>query len=620
MSDTEFRGASLYNHSTYGTWEISIEEIKHRAEGENSVQRLAAESALILHNIFAFLHHDNISGEILEKAAVNFINRKGEATNGLPQFTSWLDSKTLFLKEDRNWDALQFLAGIKVLLSFSLIRKNEMLYFVHPLIQTWSRDRIPVANALDCCQKSRSLLACSLNLNYQEDNYRFCTLLAPHIRANNEHAAQWISDDQYYDDQNERFALAFDRVADWGQTEKLLNNILSERETRLGPLHEDTLTAMANLACTYRNQGRWKEAESLEVQVMEASKEKLGPLHPSTLTAMANLACTYWNQGRWKEAESLFVQVMEASKEKLGPLHPETLTAMANLACTCWNQGRWKEAESLFVQVMEASKEKLGPLHPSTLTAMANLACTYWNQGRWKEAESLFVQVMEASKEKLGPLHPETLTAMANLACTCWNQGRWKEAESLFVQVMEASKEKLGPLHPSTLTAMANLACIYRNQGRWKEAESLFVQVMEASKEKLGPLHPETLTAMANLASTYRNQGRWKEAESLDVQVMEARKEKLGPLHPGTLTAMANLALTYRDQSKLKEARELLDASIKCMQALGAEHPITIQYMQVLTDIAQHAEKKASNSRNTIKDASNKFGNKIRSIIPKIKA
>src|SRR3954469_21221439 len=30
---------------------------------------------------------------------------------------------------------------------------------------------------------------------------------------------------------------------------------------RLGAEHPDTLTSMANLASTYRNQGRWKEAE-----------------------------------------------------------------------------------------------------------------------------------------------------------------------------------------------------------------------------------------------------------------------------------------------------------------------------------------------------------------------
>jgi len=67
---------------------------------------------------------------------------------------------------------------------------------------------------------------------------------------------------------------------------------------------------MANLASTYRNQGRWKEAEDLFVQVMETSKRVLGVEHPSTLTSMANLASTFWNQGRWKEAEDLEVQVI----------------------------------------------------------------------------------------------------------------------------------------------------------------------------------------------------------------------------------------------------------------------------------------------------------------------
>ena len=74
-------------------------------------------------------------------------------------------------------------------------------------------------------------------------------------------------------------------------------------KTKLGADHPDTLTSMANLASTYRNQGRWEEAEKLDVQVMETSKTKLGADHPDTLTSMANLASTYRNQGRWEEAE-----------------------------------------------------------------------------------------------------------------------------------------------------------------------------------------------------------------------------------------------------------------------------------------------------------------------------
>ena len=60
----------------------------------------------------------------------------------------------------------------------------------------------------------------------------------------------------------------------------------------LGKDYPDTLTSMANLASTYRNQGRWKDAGELEVRVMETRKEMLGQDHPDTLTSMANFAAT----------------------------------------------------------------------------------------------------------------------------------------------------------------------------------------------------------------------------------------------------------------------------------------------------------------------------------------
>jgi tetratricopeptide (TPR) repeat protein len=330
------------------------------------------------------------------------------------------------------------------------------------------------------------------------------------------------------------YALELSRVGEWNENrldllrqyamclyydgryweaEGLFRQVMERSKTKLGADHPDTLSSMANLASTYRNQGRWEEAEKLEVQVMETSKTRLGADHPSTLSSMANLASTYRNQGRWEEAEKLEVQVMETSKTRLGADHPDTLSSMANLASTYRNQGRWEEAEKLFVQVMERSKTGLGVDHPLTLRSMANLASTYRNQGRWEEAEKLEVQVMETSKTRLGADHPDTLSSMANLASTYWDQGRLEEAEKLDVQVMETRKTRLGADHPSTLSSMANLASTYRNQGRWEEAEKLFVQVMETRKMKLGADHPDTLTPMANLASTYWNQGRWEEAE-----------------------------------------------------------------------------------------------------------
>jgi nucleoside phosphorylase/tetratricopeptide (TPR) repeat protein len=288
--------------------------------------------------------------------------------------------------------------------------------------------------------------------------------------------------------------------------------------------------------CLYSD-GRYTEAAVVFKNALRVQKKKRGDMDPSTLTSMAWLASTYRNQGRWKEAEGLGVLVINTRKQVLGPEHPSTLDSMANLAATYRNQGRWKEAEALVVQVMKMRKRLLGPDHPSSLNSMANLAAIYRSQGRLQEAETLVERVMNTRKQVLGPEHPSTLDSMANLAAIYRNQGRWKEAATLTEQVMKTRKHVLGPEHPSTLDGMANLAATYRNQGRWKEAEILIEHVMKRRKQLLGPQHPSTLNSMANLANTWKSQGRIRKALVLMEECVELRNKVLGPDHPDALSS-----------------------------------------------------------------------------------
>jgi hypothetical protein len=148
-----------------------------------------------------------------------------------------------------------------------------------------------------------------------------------------------------------------------------------------GSVH--TLTSMANLASTYRNQGRWNEAEKLDIKVVETSKTVLGAEHPDTLTSMASLASTYRNQGRWNEAEKLDVKVMETRKTVLGAEHPDTLTGMANLAYTWSFQGRRTDALALIQECCDLRNRVLGPNHPDAQNSYSNLV-------NWREEHDFF--------------------------------------------------------------------------------------------------------------------------------------------------------------------------------------------------------------------------------------
>jgi GTPase SAR1 family protein len=70
MTDATFRGASNYDRTVYGTWDLSFKEIKKRASGQSSAgDAQAAHAAILILQICAFYHHSFISKDIFRSAA-----------------------------------------------------------------------------------------------------------------------------------------------------------------------------------------------------------------------------------------------------------------------------------------------------------------------------------------------------------------------------------------------------------------------------------------------------------------------------------------------------------------------------------------------------------------------
>jgi hypothetical protein len=259
MSNPEFKGASVYDRTTYGTWDISMQKIEKMAEGDNRQEALAAQSAIKILRTFAFLDDANIPLELFKNAAENYMKRNvhEEAKSDLPLSIRLLDHETLFLNNKGVWEILKFLTGIRLLISLSLIEAHSQLYSMHLLVHAWNRHRVPSEEIINLYHKARALLSCSVDLDYSIDNYAYCKLLAPHVRSNALHASQLGLQRSYYEDEYERFSLVFHHVGSWDEGEKLEMEVMNARKIRLGSDHPESLASMASLATTYQNQGRW---------------------------------------------------------------------------------------------------------------------------------------------------------------------------------------------------------------------------------------------------------------------------------------------------------------------------------------------------------------------------
>jgi tetratricopeptide (TPR) repeat protein len=596
LSHSEFTGASKYNRSVYGTWELSYKEIQKRAESDDSHKANAANSAMLLLQLFPFFHHEGITEEIFSYAAL--LEDEEICSSNLPCASSLLDRRLLPLSKSGIWDNFIFREGLRILLSFSLIKKgsSDCVYAMHPLVHTWGRDRLTLNKRTNCCLMAYVTLACSLRWDTSQP-YGFRRVLVTHVRENMEYFKSEGSQNvvSYMDDAFAKFGGLLQEQGYFKEGETLLNEVLDRRKKFLGVEHLDTIMAMANLAAAYRDLGKYTEAEELDIQVLDERNRILGVEHLDTINAMVNLAATYHEQGKYTEAEKLKIQVVDARMRILGVEHPDTITAIQLLAVAYHELGKFTASEKLKIQVLDARNRILGPEHPETINTMGNLAATYNELGKYVEAEKLKIQVVDARSKIFGVEHPETLRAKGNLAATYRNLGKYTEAEKLEIQVLDARSRILGAEHPVTIRAIANLTKTYRSLKKYTEAEKLDIQVLDARNRILGVEHPETIKAVANLAETYRALGKYTEAEKLEIQVLDARNRILGVEHPETIRAMAALAATYGCLEKYIEAEKLeiqvLDVRNRI---LGVEHPDTTVAMKNLAvtyrNLARHKE------------------------------
>jgi hypothetical protein len=115
LCHSEFTGASKYNRSVYGTWELSYKEIQKRAESDNPYRADAANSAILLLNLFPFFHHGGITEEIFSYAALQ--EGVESSSPALTTASSMLDQRLLPLNKTGSWDNFVFREGIRILLS-----------------------------------------------------------------------------------------------------------------------------------------------------------------------------------------------------------------------------------------------------------------------------------------------------------------------------------------------------------------------------------------------------------------------------------------------------------------------------------------------------------------------
>jgi tetratricopeptide (TPR) repeat protein len=315
LRDEEFAHVSIYKKTVWTAWETSLASLREVEDRDSDTYPVQLLSFMTL------LDRANVQDELFPLASLGL----KDACNRLDaEVPSWMQVLLLSRGEDNEWDDFSYRASMKLLLRYGLVRPVREPWkgiTMHSLVQ-WR-----AGVGMDREEYWRLYLvfmtAVCLNIGRRTDRVRFRRHVVVHLPLE----------------------------------ERLVN--------RTNGVEEEGLWWMWSVVGRVLwEEGRWNEAAELYVKVLEASRRVLGEEHPDTISAMANLAVTYRDQGRWKEAEELQVKVVEASRRVVGEEHPDTIRAMADLAHTKRDLGHNDVAVDMMTQAATASSRVLGDDHP----------------------------------------------------------------------------------------------------------------------------------------------------------------------------------------------------------------------------------------------------------------
>lgn len=394
-------------------------------------------------------------------------------------------------------------------------------------------------------------------------------------------------------------ALMF-RDGDSDEIRETLRDVVGRLAEVLGPEHEDTLTAKANIGIAHYHAGSYVDAEAVLGEVVASSIAANNGPSPDTVGIMTMWGVALSYLGRHEEAVSALERAYQAGQDLLGSEDPRTMLARGNLGFALFEAGDFDRSEQLLREDVRMTQAVYGRKHPESMASVLNLAHVLDTLGKPQESDRYFLEANKLRAEVLGPTHPRTIQSREVYASVLigrgevqWGLGIYEEnvqrlrdslggdhadvleqmnllgidyvkndlleqSYEIFTETLARRERVLGEDHPDTLITVNNVGLALRRLERFDEALVFYERGLAGRRRVLGDSHPATLITINNLGRFNHEIGEYDVAEGYYREAMTTHETEYGELDQGTLRAKSNLGVLYLDQGRFADAETWL--------------------------------------------------------------
>lgn len=280
----------------------------------------------------------------------------------------------------------------------------------------------------------------------------------------------------------------------------LLEELLREQQSGEHGIDEQQIkTRHVRRMLTQRRGDVWESKADAEALVSDA-ETALGTLHEDTIMVRTGLASALTAVEEFDYAIELRRLVVAQRTEVLGPDNPRTLGARNDLGFTLQCSRKPKAAIAELERLITDKERVLGRDHPSTLNSLANLANAYRDDQQYDKAVPAYDDLIARRQSVLGPDHLKVLLARTS-RLTALRLARVHPYPVAAARELAADcRGAMGQYAVEAMRARFELAEMLLANKEISEAKREHTQLAQDRLEALGPDHPDTLQSRRAVA------------------------------------------------------------------------------------------------------------------------
>ncbi|MEJ8568046.1 serine/threonine-protein kinase [Elongatibacter sediminis] len=205
-----------------------------------------------------------------------------------------------------------------------------------------------------------------------------------------------------------------------------------------------TLISRARIAANLSNQGRYAESIAIYDEILPPLESRLGPLHEEVLAVMNNVAYSHSLAGNRENAIWLHRGVLERRREKFGDTHRQVADSLQNIGSQLVHTGRYDQAIAPLEEAGRIYALVNAPGHSRTAYPHVSLAIAYAGIGADALQEQHARKALTLLQGQVSDDHPALLRARCLLGDSLVRNGEREQGISLLERAVDGLTGKVG--------------------------------------------------------------------------------------------------------------------------------------------------------------------------------